>query len=134
MRGADGAEQARRKAAAEGFVEHSDRVIVGIVAQDPKSDHVNGALVDVLFVDQVVARFGGLELDVFFFCRRALGPSAEGLAKFGLHGGRIKVADDAQNNVVGMNVGVMPVDQILRGLPPPPSCIRRTRAYGFFAP
>ena len=56
--GADVVEQARGKTAAEGFVENTDGVVVGIVARGSEPDHVNVALVHILFRHQVVA---GLE-------------------------------------------------------------------------
>ena len=64
--GANVVEQARRKAAAESFVENADGVVVGIVARGSERDHVNVALVHILFRDQIVAGLGGLVLNLDF--------------------------------------------------------------------
>jgi len=42
-----------------------------------------------------------------------LGPGLERGAQFGFHGGRVEVSADAENDVVGMYVLAVPVEQIL---------------------
>ena len=111
--GANVVEQARGEAAAEGFVEHVDRVVVGIVARGAEPDHVNVALVHVIFRDQVVAGLGRRVLHIILRKRRTFRPGVECGAQAGFHGGGIEVAADAENDVVGMNVAAVPVDQIL---------------------
>ena len=65
--GANVAEQARREAAAEDFIENLDSVSSQDCATfGAEGNHANVALVHVLFGDQVVAGLGGLELDLFF--------------------------------------------------------------------
>ena len=51
-------------------------------------------------------------MDFRFFDRRSFRPASEGLAKFGFHSGGIKIARYSKNDVIGINVGVMPVNQI----------------------
>ncbi len=111
--GANVVEQARRETAAEGFVEHRDGVIVGIVAGGAERDHVDVALVYVVLGDEVIAGLGGRVLDLVLRNRRTFGPGVECGAQPGFHGGGIEVAADAENDVVGMNVVAVPVDQVL---------------------
>src|SRR6266436_1341415 len=85
LRGADALHEARGKPAAKGFIEDSNRIVVGIVPPNTEPHHVDGTLVDVFFLDLVVTRLGRLEVDLFFFRRWPLWPCAERLAKFGLH-------------------------------------------------
>src|SRR5580693_10124378 len=113
LRGADALEQTGRKAAAEGLIKNLSGVVVRVIAPDTQVGHVDGTLVHVLFWNLVITGLSRLEFDFLLFYRLSLRPIAVDLAKFGFHRGRIKVADDAQDNVVGMYVGVMPVDQIL---------------------
>ena len=54
-----------------------------------------------------------MELNVGLFDRRSFWPASEGLTKFGFHSGGIKITRYSKDDVIGMNVGVMPVDQIL---------------------
>src|ERR1700730_5420909 len=121
--------QARRKPTAESLIEDSNRIVIGIVTPDAETHHVDRALVDVFLLDQVVTRFCGMGFDLFLLRRRPLGPRGERLTKFGLHCGRVKIADYSQNDVVGMDIGPVPVEQILPrygcyGLVLGDSCIR----------
>src|SRR4029077_18576514 len=43
----------------------------------------------------------------------ALGPGFEGGAQSGLHGRRIEIATYAENDVIGVNILLVPVDQVL---------------------
>src|SRR5580698_9868688 len=54
-----------------------------------------------------------MKFDLGSFYGRALFPASKNLTEFGFHGGGIEVASDPQNDVVGMNVGLMPVDEVL---------------------
>src|SRR5947208_9746117 len=54
-----------------------------------------------------------MEFDFWLLKRRAFWPGAECLPKFSFHLRRIEIPRDAQNDVVGVNMRMMPVDQIL---------------------
>src|SRR5438309_12047481 len=54
-----------------------------------------------------------MEFDFWLLKRSAFWPRAERLPKFGLHLRRIEIPRDAENDVVGVNMRMMPVDQIL---------------------
>ncbi len=62
-----------------------------------------------------IARLGLGELDVRRLRRRTFRPRLEGLAQLGFHRLGIEVAGDAEDDVVGMDVLLMPVEQILHG-------------------
>src|SRR5262249_2502376 len=113
LRGADALEQTRGKAAAERLIEGLDGIVVGILARRAESDHSDVALIDVLFLDEVVAGFRRGDVDFGLRGRRSLGPITESFAELGFHAGGIEVADDTEDDVVGMNVLVVPVDQVL---------------------
>src|SRR5207248_1504891 len=111
--GADVVEQARGETSAKSLVEDSDGVIIGIVAGGAERHHVDGALVHVVFGDQVVAGLGWSVLNIIFRERWTLGPRIERRAQPGFHCGRIEVAADPENDVVGLNIFGVPIDQIL---------------------
>src|SRR5215469_10168970 len=113
--GADGLEQTRSKAAAERFVEDFDDVVVGILARRTQPDHSDVALIDVLFRNEVVTRFRGGELDPWLARLWSFRPITESLTELGFHAGGIEVADHADDDVVGMSVLRVPVDQVLTG-------------------
>ncbi len=111
--GSNVVKQAGRKSTAESFVEHRESKVIGILARDAERHHLNVALIYVGLVDLVVSRLGWFELDFWIGRRRAQGPRREGLAQTRLHLRRIKVADHAENNIVGVDVLAVPLDQIL---------------------
>ena len=111
--GTDVIEQARREAAAERFVENADGVIVGIVAGGTERHHVDGALVHIVFRDEVVTGLGRIVFDVVLRNVRTFRPRVESLAQPGFYGDGIKISADAENDVVGVHIFVVPVDQVL---------------------
>ena len=113
--GADSAEQPRGKAAAESLIEYLHGIEIGIVAAHAQLHHADVALVHVRLVDEVVAGLGGVECNIRLLRRGASFPGAERLAQLGFHRSGIEVAHETQNDVVGMDVGAVPVNQILRG-------------------
>ena len=123
--GAKALHQSGREAASEGFVKNFDRIIVRIVAGGPKPDHVNAALVHVLFLHLVIAGLGGFKLDFRRFCSRAFGPIAKSATQLSFHLGGIEVARKSENDVVGMDVCLVPIEQVL-------PCDRRNgRVFGY---
>ncbi len=111
--GADVIEQARREAAAESFVENGDRVVVRIVARGAERHQVNAALIDVILRNEIITRFRRLKLDFRFRQFRCFGPRLERGAQLALHGCGVEVAADAEDDAIGVDVILMPVDQIL---------------------
>src|SRR5580692_5833438 len=110
--GANALHQTGRKSVAEYLIENLGGIVVGVVAENAQFHHADVALVHVSFRNQIVAGLGGMEFDVGRLCSRAFCPSSEHLAQLGLHGGRVEIADNAQNDVVGINVSVVPVDEV----------------------
>src|SRR6202140_6009409 len=111
--GANVVKQARRKTAAESLVEYADGVIVRIVARSSEPHQMDVALVYVFFRDQVIAGRSGLVLNLIFRNCRTFGPRVECGVQLGFHRGGIEVSTNAENNVVGMHVLAVPVNQIL---------------------
>ena len=70
--------------------------------------HVDAALIDVFFGNEVMACRRRVK---FYFILRQFGPFRPGFkcgAQFGFDGRGIKVATDPEDDVIGMNVGLMP--------------------------
>ena len=76
-------------------------------------DHPDGTLVHIVFLDEIVARFRFRNRNLRFPRRRPLRPGGESLPQLGFHRGRVKVSDEAEENVVWMNVTLMPVEQVV---------------------
>src|SRR5207253_9479893 len=74
-----------------------------------------------------------MEFDFWLLKRRAFWPGAECLPKFSFHLRRIEIPRDAQNDVVGVNMRMMPVDRSWR-VTAATVAYSGTRAYGFCAP
>ena len=106
-------EQSRRKAAAKDIVHDLNREIIRIVAPYAQLHHVNGALVHIIFVDEINSRLRLIELNLRSGIRRTLGPALKRVAQPLLHYRRIEVADDAEDDVVRMHVRRMPIQQVL---------------------
>src|ERR1700722_364613 len=113
--GADVVEQARGESTAERLVEHRNGVIVRIVTGGAEPHHMNAALVYIFFRNFIVAGRGGMILNVLFGQFSAFGPGFKRSAQLGFHGFRIEVAAEAQDYMVWMNIGLMPIDQVLPG-------------------
>ena len=111
--GANVVEQPRGEAAAESLVKDADGVVVGIVARSAQRHHVDGALIYVFLRDEIVARLGGVVLDLFLRQVGASGPCLKRSAQLGFHGGGIEIAAYAEDDVIGMDVSLVPVDQVL---------------------
>ncbi len=62
---------------------------------------------------KIVTGLGGIVLDFILRERWTFWPRVEGGAQPSFHGGRIEVAANTKNDVVGMNVFTVPVDQVL---------------------
>ena len=97
------------------LVEYRDGVVVGIVARGAERHHVDAALIHVFLRNEVVARLGGMVLNVVFRQVGAFGPRLKCGAQLGFHGGGVEVAAYPEDDVIGMNVGFVPVEQILAG-------------------
>ena len=106
-------EKPGRKTATERFIEHFYGIVIWIPARSPKFHHANRALVHIFFGNQIIAGLCRMEFDFWLLKRRAFWPGAECLPKFSFHLRRIEIPRDAQNDVVGVNMRMMPVDQIL---------------------
>src|SRR6266702_667603 len=106
-------EKPGRKTATERFIEHFYGIVIWIPARCPKFHHANGALIHIFFGNQIIAGLCLMEFDFWLLKRRAFWPGAECLPKFSFHLRRIEIPRDAQNDVVGVNMRMMPVDQIL---------------------
>ena len=52
-------------------------------------------------------------LDLILRQRGTLGRGCKCGAQLGFHRGRIEIAADAENNIVGIHVGFVPIDQVL---------------------
>jgi hypothetical protein len=74
---------------------------------------VDAALIYILFWNEVIACWRRLKLDFTFRKVRTFGPGLERSPQLGFHRGRIKIAAHPQDDVIGMNVSFVPVDQIL---------------------
>src|SRR5437588_1852517 len=107
------AKQTGGKSSAESLVKNFNSIVSGVISGRAQVNHANRALVYIFLGDHVVAGLSGLELDVRFFDRRLFRPASEGLSKFGFHSGGIKIVRYAKDDVIRMNVGVVPIDQIL---------------------
>src|SRR5579871_2524676 len=110
---ADVVEQPRRKTAAEGLVENGNRVEVGIVARGAERHHPDIALIYVFFGNEVVTWLGWMVLNFILGKIGAFRPGVKGRVQLGFHGRGIEVSADAENDLVGMNVLAVPIDQIL---------------------
>ncbi len=115
LRGAQVAKQSGRETSTESFIEYLDGVEVRIIFRRARANHVDRTLIHIGFRDQVVARLRGIGRKVLFGKRRTLGPIREGLLQFRFHGSRIEIAYDPEDDVVGMHIGVVPLDQVLLG-------------------
>ncbi len=110
---ADVLHEAGREAAAEDFVEDFDGEVVRISAVGAERDHAYVRLVHVVFTDQVVAGLGRMDFDFRFRSRRTLWPGCERSLQLGFHGGGIEVTADADDDVVGLNVLLVPVEKVV---------------------
>src|SRR5258708_25191248 len=106
-------EQARRKSAPKRLIEYGNGVIVGIIPGGPKGNHVNVALVHVFFRNDVVAGLGGMILNFILWQFAALGPGLKYGPQPRFHDLGIEVAAYAEDHVIGMNVGFVPINQVL---------------------
>src|SRR5208282_3086416 len=111
--GANVVEKAGGETAAESLIEDADGVVIGVATSYAESDQMNVALIHIFFGDEVVAGLCGVVLD---FGLRKIGtfwPRVEGGVQFGFDTSRIEIAGNAENHVIGVNVGFVPVDYIL---------------------
>src|SRR5262249_33468952 len=111
--GAYADKQTGRKTAAKKLVHDFNRVEVRIAALDAEIDHLNGALVDVTFLDKVDSRLRLAKADLRrrdgFTARHA----AESLAYALFHGGRVKIAHNAEDHVIRSDGAPVPCQQIV---------------------
>src|SRR6185312_16241330 len=86
---------------------------IRVVAPDAGSDHAHLALIHVILRDKIDPGFGRINGGFSLLIRSAFGPAFKSGAQLLLHNSGIKVSGDAEDNVVGVNVPGVPVQQIL---------------------
>jgi hypothetical protein len=112
---ANGFNQARGEAAAQNLIHHLDREVVGGAALDAQLNHFDRALVDVILRHEVEAGLGLMKLDLRLGRHRGLLPALESLPQSTLHCGGIEIAGDAEDDVVGVDILLVPLQQIVAG-------------------
>ena len=103
--GANVVEKAGGESAGEGLIENRNGVIVGIATRCAQRDHVNGALVHVVFRDEVITRLGRVIRISFFGISGPLGQESNAARSLASTAFGIEVSADAQDDVIGVNVG-----------------------------
>ncbi len=112
--GADAREEASREAAAQHFVHHHHREVVGVVVGDAEMADADVGLGDVVLFDEVDARLVVLgDRNLTAVERRTGGPAAERRGQLFLHFGAVEVADDTDVDAVGVVVLRVPGHQIV---------------------
>src|SRR5215472_2367794 len=111
--GAQIAKETRGEASAECFVEDRDRIVVGVLARHPSTDHLDIALVHVGLLYQIIAWGSERELEIRLLDGWPSRPRAESLAQTSFHCSGIEIADDTENNVVGVNCVAVPLYEIV---------------------
>src|SRR5947209_20245274 len=108
--GANIHEQPRGKSSAKQLVHDFKRVIVRVAAINAEINHLNFALIDVIFFYEINSwpgsRKGDLRGNKLFSTRHA----SESLAQLLFHCRRIKVAGDAKNHIGWPNRAFVPLE------------------------
>ena len=76
-------------------------------------DHAHVRLIHILLINEIVAGLGGMGLDFRLGNRRSFGQTGEGVLQFLFHRSGIEVATDADDHVVGVDVFLMPGEQVI---------------------
>src|SRR5581483_10188564 len=95
------------------LIENLNCVIIRIFAGRAQINHVDCRLVHVRLVNHIVPRFHGADRKGGLFETRPLLPRSKRLSQLRLHRAGIEIAGKTENDVVGINVRFMPVEQVL---------------------